>query len=210
VSLPFTSAQFFDNFAAYNAAWWPVIALFWAATLRGVVQLMRGRAANAGLVALLAAHWAWSGVVYHGLFFSRINPAARGFAAAFVLQAAVLIWFGFVRRRLLFEWGRTPRHIVAGAFLAASLLYPVLAGLTGHLWPRGPAFAVPCPTTLFTTGLLLTLKPPVPWPAFLIPIAWSLVGGSAAVTFGVWPDLLLFAGSAALIGYAIAGRRGRT
>ncbi len=69
---------------------WPVSAVaLWVATLAGVVQLVRGRAHGAGLSALLAVHWAWSGVVDHARCFSGINPAAWLFVALFEGRPAV-------------------------------------------------------------------------------------------------------------------------
>ncbi len=195
--LPFTEEQFLEVFAAYNSTLWPIEVGLWIATAWLVIDLVRGRARPV-TVSILAVHWGWSGAVYHALYFSRINPAAWIFAALFVVQAAAFVWFGNARGRLTFEWRRTPRHALAGLFLLYSLVYPVVVGLTGHALPRAPAFAVPCPTTLFTAGLLLTAVAP-PRALFAIPIAWSLVGGSAALLLNMPPDLMLFAAAACLI-----------
>jgi hypothetical protein len=203
VTLPFTHAQFLDVLGAYNAALWPVAAMLWLATLAATVRLLRDRARSGGLAALLAFHWAWSGIAYHAVFFTRINRAAWGFAGLFVLGAAAFVWFGVVRRRLAFNIGWTPRHILAGVFIVYALAYPGLVLLTGLQWPRMPAFGVPCPTTLFTAGLLLAAVPPVPRWVFVAPILWALIGGSAAVTLGVTPDYMLFVAALALLGYVI-------
>ena len=203
MTLPFTHAQFLDVLAAYNAALWPVAALLWLATLVAVVRLLRGRARASGMAALLALHWAWSGIAYHAVFFTRINPAAWGFAGLFVLGAAAFAWYGMVRHRLAFDIGWTPRHVLAGVFIVYALAYPGLVLLTGLQWPRMPGFGVPCPTTLFTAGLLLAAVPPVPRWVFVAPILWAVIGGSAAVTLGVTPDYMLFVAAAAMLGYAI-------
>ncbi len=53
----------------------------------------------------------------------------------------------------------------------------------------------PCPVTLFTFGVLLLTTAPVPRWLLIIPLAWSLLGGTAAFMLGVpqdWP--LLFSG----------------
>ncbi len=53
----------------------------------------------------------------------------------------------------------------------------------------------PCPLTLFTFGMLLLTRAPVPRWLLVIPLFWSLVAGSAAFLLGViqdWP--LLFGG----------------
>jgi hypothetical protein len=209
VNLPFTQSQFLDLFGQYNARFWPVVVLLWLLTLGAVIQLIFGRPRATLLAWLAAAHWAWSGVVYHALFFTRINPAAWMFAGLFVAQAAIFVWYATAASgRLTFAWGYTPRHVVAGVLLAYSLLYPVLVAASGHAFPRAPAFAVPCPTTIFTAGLLLAAVPPVPRLLFVVPVVWSLIAGSAALLLGITPDFLLFAAAAALVVFG-AFRRAR-
>jgi hypothetical protein len=203
VSLPFTGAQFLQVFADYNAALWPWVAALWIVTLVLAVGLMRGRVSSLPLVGLLVVHWAWSGIAYHALFFSRVNPAAWIFAALFVGQACALAWLGLVRRRLTFGWGRAPRHRLAGAFILYSLAYPALVLASGHQFPSAPGFAVPCPTTLFTAGVLLAGAPPVPRSLVVVPALWSFIGGSAALLFGMTPDLMLFVAGACLTLYAL-------
>jgi hypothetical protein len=204
MGLPFSREQFLDVFAAYNTALWPAAAILWLATLAGAVQLVSDRAHGVGLSALLAVHWAWSGVAYHARVFSGINPVAWFFAAGFVVQAAALAWTGVAHARLRFDWGRSPRHALAGVLLVLALAYPGLTLATGHAWPRTPTFGVPCPTTLVTAGLLLAAVPPLPRWLVVIPVQWSIVGGSAALLSGVVPDLMLFVAGAALVIDAVA------
>jgi hypothetical protein len=158
-------------------------------TVAFTVELLRGRPHAAALGALTAVHWAWPGVAYHAMFFTRINPAAWFFAALFVGEALAFLWFGMLKRRLVFDAAWTPRHGLAPVFLLYSLVYPLLVWLSGHPFPSAPLFAVPCPTTLFTAGVLLAAAAPVPRWLFVVPIAWSIVGGSAAVLLGMTPDL---------------------
>ena len=76
MQLPFTREQFFDLFADYNAALWPALLALWIAS--AVVSLLlfaSRRVPDRWTSALLAAHWAWSGLVYHAAFFTRINPS---------------------------------------------------------------------------------------------------------------------------------------
>ena len=151
-----------------------------------------------------------SGFVYHAVFFTRINPAAWLFAALFVLQAVAFVWFGIVRRGLTFQWHRTPRHAAAIALMAYALAYPLLVVLSGHEASRAPLFAVPCPTTLWTAGLLLTASRPA-IPVLIVPALWAIVGGTAALGLGVLPDLMLFPAAACLVMYRVwlwmVGRR---
>ncbi|WP_298829770.1 DUF6064 family protein [uncultured Piscinibacter sp.] len=53
----------------------------------------------------------------------------------------------------------------------------------------------PCPVTLFNLGALLLTSAPVPRRLLVNPLAWSLVGGSAAFMLSVPQDWhLLFSG----------------
>jgi hypothetical protein len=199
--VPFTEQQFLDVFGAYNSTAWPVVIALWLVTFALGVRLVRGQTRSVTLSALAAVHWAWSGLVYHALYFTDINPAAWLFAGVFLLEAYAFVWFGMVRRTLVFEWDRTVRHAVAGALFAYSLAYPFLVLASGHDVPRAPLFAVPCPTTLFTTALLLTAVRPAPMLVFVIPVMWATIAGTAAIALGVTPDLMLFVAAVCLVVY---------
>jgi len=88
------------------------------------------------------------------------------------------------------------------AFALYALACPVLALASGLRWPRMPAFGVPCPTTLFTVALLSALEPGRHRALGVIPLIWSLIGGSAALVLGVLPDWALFIGALCLAAYA--------
>jgi Family of unknown function (DUF6064) len=201
--LPFTRAQFLDVFAAYNTAVWPAQIVAYGLGLVVVAALLRPSPPGHRVVAgVLGAMWAWTGVVYHGLFFAPINPAALVFGALFVVQGALFFAAGVAGRRLVF--GRpTGFAAVLGWLLVAyaALLYPLLGRLGGHAYPAQPMFGItPCPVTLFSFGVLLLTTAPVPRWLLIVPLAWSLVGGSAAFLLGVpqdWP--LLFSGLAIVL-----------
>jgi len=200
--VPFTQQQFLDVFGAYNSTAWPVVIALWLVTFALGMRFVRGQARSVTLSALAAVHWAWSGLVYHALFFTDINPAAWLFAGVFVLEAFAFVWFGMVQRTLVFEWGHTTRHAVAAALFAYSLGYPFLVlASSGHDVPRAPLFAVPCPTTLFTAALLLTAVRPAPLSVFVIPVMWAAIAGTAAIALGVTPDLMLFVAAVCLVVY---------
>ena len=77
MQLPFTKEQFFDLFAAYNEALWPALIALWiASVVVSLLLLSWRRPPDRWISALLAVHWAWSGLAYHAAFFTRINPAA--------------------------------------------------------------------------------------------------------------------------------------
>jgi len=189
--LPFDVADFFAVFARYNEAVWPAQIVLSALALGAVGLALRSRLwsdrAVGGVLGLL---WVWMGVAYHWTFFRAINPAATVFAGLFVLEGIVLLAWGAVLHELRFRTSLTVRDLVGALLLVFALaVYPLLGHAAGHRYPAIPTFGLPCPTTIFTLGLLLWAEPPVPRLLLLIPLAWSAIGASAAVQLGVWEDL---------------------
>lgn len=204
--LPFTETQFLDVLGAFNSAVPLVIAGLWVATLAIIVTSMR-RSADQLVGALLAVHWMWSGVAYHWLYFTRINPAAWAFGALFVIEGAAFAWFGVSRRRLAFRWGSSPFQVLGALLVICALAYPGLVAACGFAWPRMPAFGVPCPTTLLTVGLLsLTSSTAGRWLA-VIPAVWGIVGGAAAFLLGVLPDYGLIVAASIAAAFILVSRR---
>lgn len=196
--LPFSHEQFVAVFASYNVAIWPAQVITYLLGLAVLVVVVRSKGGPVPFaVVALAALWAWTGIAYHWLHFALINPAAWLFGAAFVLQAVVLAWSA---RRLRF--GRAgPRRTLGLALIGyALLLYPALGLLAGYEPASLPMFGVtPCPLVLFTLGLLL-LTVGARWWVWIIPLTWSLIGGTAAFLLHVPQDwILLLSGPAALL-----------
>jgi hypothetical protein len=206
MQLPFSRSEFLDVFGAYNAALWPGSVALWAVSLALSLYLVNAsRAPHRALSALLAVHWAWSAIAYHAVFFSAINPAAWVFAGAFLVEALLIAWLGILRPRLRFSAGRRARHVLAGVLVAYALAYPFVVFAEGLAYPRAPAFGVPCPTTIFTMALFLTVES-LPWSVVIVPLLWAGIGGSAAFLLGVHADLMLVAAALLLIAFMV--RRG--
>jgi hypothetical protein len=129
-----------------------------------------------------------------------VNAAAPVFAAMFLAAAALLAWAGVVRGQLVFDGDSRARRIAGHALIAYALVgYPIVSLLVGRQYPDVPTFGVPCPTTIFTIGMLAFLSRPFPRYVLVVPIAWALIGGQAAFLLGVPEDLgLLLAGLAGL------------
>ena len=215
MALPFTVEQFHDVFRDYNRVVWPAQRLLAALALAAVAAALRPKPwpwTGVFVSASLGFLWAWIAFAYHVAFFARINPVAYGFAALSAAGAVAFIWQGVVRRRLAFR--RVPGlKTAAGVALVAFALvvYPVWSAYTGHPFPETPTFGLPCPTTIFTIGLLCFAVPPTPRSTLIVPLLWCLVGAQAALLLGVEPDFGLVA--AGLVGAALlatAGRQRRT
>lgn len=208
MTLPFTLEQFLDVFAAYNRLLWPGALLLWISSVGALVLLMRGDGRAPKLLGwVLAAQWGWSGIAYHLAFFRDINPAAVVFGVLFVAEAALFAWWTLRSLNAATHWPPTGWTRVGLALMVYAIIYPVLGLAFGLRYPRMPTFGVPCPTTLFTVGAFLVAGSAAPRWLGLIPLAWTVVGGSAAFLFGVRADLALpIAGAVLLVSMALPRR----
>jgi len=203
MDLPFTTEQFLAVFERYNLAIWPLQIVAYALGLIAVALAYRPvRASGRIICAILAIFWLWMGAVYHLAYFSEINGAAIVFGALFVVQGVLWLLVGVVRPRIVFRAGLSASSMVgASLILYAVVAYPIIGTLLGHGFPRSPSFGVaPCPTTIFTFGLLLWTRARPPTYVLAIPLIWSAIGFSAAFTLGIYED----------IGLPIAGVLGTT
>ena len=209
MALPFTVEQFYGVFRDYNAAVWPAQWFLVALALVAVGAVLRPQPWSGIVVsAILGVLWAWIALIYHLAFFAQISPAAYGFAAVSAAGAVVFIWQGVIRRRLSFRW--VPGlNAMAGVVLIAFALvvYPVWSAYAGHPYPATPTFGLPCPTTIFTIGLLCFAVPPMPRSPLIVPLLWCLVGAQAAFLLDVQPDLGLIA--AAVVGLGVLATAGQ-
>ena len=191
MQLPFTAEQFFGVFRDYNTTLWPAQLFLLALAVVAIVLVMRPRSwSGVGVSAILAFLWGWMGLVYHLAFFTAISPPAYAFAAVFVAGAAVFLWQGVVRRRLEFRWQAGARGVTGLLLVAYALVvYPAWSHFAGQPYLDTPSFGLPCPTTIFTMGLLACLVRPCPRSVFVVPVLWSLVGVQAAFLLSVPQDL---------------------
>lgn len=197
MNLPFSHDAFLDVFGAYNSRLWPAVVLLWVATAGvGWRWFFGAGVSRRVLFGLLAAHWAWSGVAYHWLHFRVVNPAATLFAALFVLQAVVFLWLALESSaQAAAPEGR--RRVVGGLLGLYGLIYPVLGLGFGLQYPRLPLFAVPCPTTLVSAGVLVA-GVTAPRAVAVVPLLWAAIGSSAAFALGIRADLALVVAAALL------------
>jgi hypothetical protein len=191
MGIPFTVEQFFDLFETYNTAIWPSqIGAYVAGTIAVGLGSRENPSSSRTVSAVLALFWIWMGCFYHLVYFSRINPAAVAFGSFFVLEGLLFLIIGTFRGKISFAF-RGERMPVLGLIfiIYAMVVYPILGLGFGHSYPRSPMFGVaPCPTTIFTFGILLWATRPVPAYLLVIPLVWSIIGMGAAVNLDVPQD----------------------
>ncbi len=200
---PFTIDAFLRVFADYNAAIWPFQIVAYGLGLVVIAPLFIAQQGSVRLaLAALAILWAVTGIGYHLTFFVQINPIAPVFAAFFVLQAIFFLASAIRPANLHLHLAPDFRTVAGLAtIIYAVAIYPVLGIWAGHGLLAGPMFGVaPCPTTIFSIGMLLLTRGV--WVIWLsvIPFMWSLIGLAAAIQLGMPEDLAMPIAGALLAG----------
>ena len=191
--MPFTITDFLDVFRRYNEGVWPAQ---WILVILALVAVLsaafRARRLTNAPAVILAVLWLWVGVVYHFAYFRSINPAAAVFGALFIVQAGLFVWLALRKPSIRFTVERDVAGLLGGLLIVFALvIYPSLGWLAGHRYPAAPTFGLPCPTTVFTFGLLLWVQPALPRRLLIIPVLWSVVGTVAAFQLGMMEDFSL-------------------
>ena len=197
MQIPFSKEEFLNIFKSYNLSVWPLQILFILVALV-LIYLAVSKKKNSNIIinSVLAFYWMWIGIVYHISFFAEINPAAYIFGVFFITQSVLFLIFGVLKKDLTFSFKKDLAGITGIIFFIYSLVvYPLLSELLGHSYPQSPTFGLPCPTVIFTFGMLLWTDKKVHIYILIVPFLWSIIGMSAAVNLGIWQDTgLLIAG----------------
>lgn len=197
MQIPFTREQFLEVFRNYNLAVFPMQVIFYLISATAIYLAIKPNPISSKIISLiLSFFWIWMGIVYHLIFFTAINNVAYLFGAFFIVQGILFLIFGVFQNKLSFQFQKD-KYGIAGIVLIvfALLIYPVLGYSFGHIYPASPTFGLPCPTTIFTFGLLLLNIKKCPVAILIIPFIWSMVGFMAAFQFGIMEDIGLLLAS---------------
>ena len=184
--------QFFSMFAQANTAVWPMQVVWYAVAVAAMGLALRPiRGSNRLIAGFLAAYYVWLGVVFFGIFYNTIRAGVMATGAMFVLGGVLFLIAGVVRQDLKFEARWDLFGVTGGAFMLYALAYPLIDAFTGHYFPAAPVFGLaPCPSTVFTAGLLLWTRPPMPMYVLVVPLVFLLSQNPAeALAMGVVADV---------------------
>ncbi len=189
--MTFTREQFLDVFIRYNTTVFPVQILLFILGIAAIYYpLKKTSGSDKYTSVMLSFLWLWMGIVYHLIFFSPINKAAYVFGALFIIQGGVFIYSGVLQKKLRFGFKMNGFSVTGLIFiLYGFIIYPVLGYFLGHVYPKSPTFGLPCPTTIFTFGLLLLSDKRIPKYILIIPVIWTVIGFFAALNFGIYEDI---------------------
>ncbi len=202
MQLPFSTEDFLDIFKEYNLAFFPLQIIFYAAGFICVYFLFKDNInVSRTINTVLAFFWLWMGLAYHIIFFSSINKVAYAFGILFIVQGILFIYYGSVKKRISFRYQKSIFNFIGIIIIAYSLIfYPIIGHICGHQFPYSPTFGLPCPTTIYTFGMLLFVNKKIPLPVIIIPFLWSIIGFSAAFSLSIYEDIgLLVSGILGLV-----------
>lgn len=179
--LLFSRETYWRLFELMNEAVWPAQIVVVAAAL-AVLWLAFRPPPRAGRVIafLLAVAWAWVAWGFHFERYAPINLAAPYFAAAFALQAELLLVATAVGVDLRDAAGLR-RGVALGLLGSAIVLQPLLGPAAGRPWSGvGLAGLAPDPTAIATLGVVLLAGRRWRWLLLPVPLAWCAVSGATA------------------------------
>ena len=135
--MPFTVDQFLEVFRHYNTSVYPMQIFFYLLGAIVIILSFKRVLISAKIISIVLAFlWLWMGVIYHFIFFARINRAAYLFGAAFILQGLLFLFTGSLKHKLSFRFRRDIFGITGAIFiLYALVLYPVLGFFHGTCLP---------------------------------------------------------------------------
>lgn len=203
MKLPFTIEEFLNVFENYNLSVYPLQIVFYLIGLSCIFLLFRpNKNSSKIIIASLSFFWLWIGIVYHIIFFSTINKAAYIFGTLFILQGMLFVFYGVAKGNITLAYRKNIFNYIGIIFILYALIfYPFLGYFLGHHYPKAPTFGLPCPTTIFTFGILLFTDKKIPQLVLVIPLLWSIIGFGAALNLSIYEDYgLVISG---IIGYIL-------
>jgi len=154
--LLFSPRTYHRLFELYNQALWPSQLLAVAIGAAIAALLLTHLAQRDRIVAgLLAIAWLWVAWAFLYERYTQINWIAPWIAAAFALQALLLVAFGIGGGLRLEAAGGVRGSMAAALFALVVVGYPLLAPLSGRAWTTAEVFGLaPDPTALGTLAVL--------------------------------------------------------
>jgi len=202
MKLPFTAEQFLEIFKSYNESIFPIQIVFYLIAAIALFLLFSSADKSRIISLILSFFWLWIGIVYHIIYFSKINKAAYLFGSLFILQGIIFFIYGIVSNKLILRYNKNILNKTGIIIISyALIIYPVLGYLLGRPYPYSITIGLPCPTTIFTFGIILFSIKKIPLAVLIIPLLWSIVGFTAALNFSVYEDFGLIVSG--LIGFTL-------
>ena len=189
----FTIEKFLVILENYNLDIWPLQIVSYILGFAVIVlAVKRTRLSNRVISLILSFFWLWSGIVFCILYWSKSFKLAYIFGILLIIQG-LIFFYSFLKENISFSYTWN-WHSAMGIILIfyAMVAYLLIGLFIGHTYPQSFPFGlVPCPTAIFTLGILLWTDKKLPKHIIIIPTLRSLVG-IIAIIKGIYEDIGLF------------------
>jgi hypothetical protein len=177
-------------FEAYNNATWPVQVIACLLGITAVILTIKTLKNSSRIIsAILSFIWLWTGIVFCIVYWAPGYTPSYAYSVLYIIQGIIFITCIF-RPKLSFRFKSDIYSFIGILFIVYSIVGYFLVGyFMGHIFPRSLSFILaPCPTVVFTFGMLLLTDKKVPKYVLLIPLLWSICG-VIPVSLGILEDI---------------------
>ena len=201
--MDFKIETFLGMLARYNQDVWPLqIGAYLLAILALVIAFKPFKYSSKIITAVLSLFWFWTGIVFGLFYWGPSYTPAYIFSVLLIIQGILFLFSGVLKAKLSFQFKLNPYSVLGMIIILYGLAgYQVFGYFIGHRYPDffAPGL-VPCPTNVFTVGLLLWTDKKIPKRLLIIPFLWSL-SGFMPVSKGILEDIgmILFGISGVLL-----------
>ena len=188
----FTLERFLNYATIYNQDLYPVQYLMLGIGILAILPVFfRTKHSSRFISAILAFFYGWIGIQFYMIYFKEFMAIPFVFGILFIIQALIFIFEGTVRNRISFHF-KADLYGLSGALLIiyAMLGYQALEYLLGRGYPEILAFGMfPCPTVIFSLGILLWTDKKFPPYILIFPMIQALSGFIPAFIIGIIEDI---------------------
>ena len=190
----FTHDGFLTTLQNYNLDIWPLQIFSYVLGIFAIILVIKKtQFSNRVISLILTLYWFWNGIIFSMIYWSSSFKYAYIFGVLLIIQGAIFL-ISYIKQNISFSY-RSDFYSTIGIILIlySMIGYPIIGLFIGHVYPHFFPFGlVPCPTTIFTLGLLLWTERMLPKYIIIIPALWSL-SGYIAVSRGIYEDIGLIA-----------------
>jgi len=194
--LSFNLEEFLIVLEHYNLSVWPLqIFAYIFGILAIFFSIKRIKYSNKIILAIMSFYWFWNGIVFCPIYWAPTYKYAYIFGALCIIQGFLFL-SSVIKSNISIHFQANLYSIIGMLFIIYAMAgYSLFGYFLGHVYPQFFPFGlVPCPTAIFTFGILLLTNKRFSKYFLVVPLIVS-IGGFLAVYRGILEDIgLIIAG----------------
>ena len=188
--LSFSIEEFLLVLESYNLAIWPFQGFAYILVIMALIFALKPTNYSLRiLLAILSFFWLFTGILFCFSYWAPYHIFGYIFGICCVLQGLMFL-YSIIRSDITIGFPDTDYTLIGILFVLYAIIgYQIFSYYLGHIYPKYFSVGlVPCPTTIFTFGILLMINKKIPIKYFIIPLMVSL-GGFLAALKGIYEDV---------------------